>query len=188
MATDNAKIPSAMPPTLIELNANGETAQVLCFGKSPYIIEEILFKGPSGIKIKVTKSRTDFPGDTTDYTHVGGHSAFTQWGSVIFYEQSLPIPIIYVINGIYVAGLADDGPHWNDLKTAIRKEFEKLPTNFYQGLRELYLFCIKLASGVRTMVLPLAPIFENLEGYKVEEFYSVDPINVKAFQEEFYGK
>jgi hypothetical protein len=187
MGQDDAKTRKAMPPTLIELCGNGETAQALCFGKAPYLIDEILFKGPSGVKIKLTRSRGYFPGDSWDFVHIGGHSVFTQWGSPIFYEQNLPVPVIYVINGVYIAGLGDGGSQEHNLEIALNKEFDKLPVNFQQGLREMYLFCDKATIGVATSIGPLRQVFGKLETYKVQEFFSIDPIYVKMFQEEFYG-
>jgi hypothetical protein len=148
---------SALPPSgiLIEISGNGDFAQVLCFGKNTIIFDEVLFKGPSGSKIRVNMSKSkDRMSNTITYQHIDSKATFEIFMNTIFYKQNLPIPMIYTVNGTPIAGFADGGAKEKDLLNAMQKEFDKLPTGFREGLREFYLFCSKSTPG---LLIPTSP-------------------------------
>jgi hypothetical protein len=145
---------------LIEISGNNEFAQALCFGKNPRVFDEVMFKGPSGSKIMASRSKDeDSFGLRFTFQHVDSKATLKIYMSTIFYDQNLPIPIIYIVNGTPIVGFGDGGAKEKDLLTAMQKEFEKLPAEFREALREFYLFTNKSNIGLLAMSSPLSCIF-----------------------------
>lgn len=177
----------ASPGVLFEIVANGEMALALCFEKTPNTFNEVLFKGPSGIKIRATyKKDENAMGFTTEFSHVGGHSSFKVFMNMIFYEQNLPIPGIYTVNGVVIAGIGDGGEREREMQIAVKKEYNKLPNDFQQGLRELYSYGAKSNIGLMTLVAPLRFIIgDQVEPFHVDQLIDRDPLAAQALQMEF---
>ncbi len=174
---------------LFELSANGELAQALCFQKTFASFSEVLFKGPSGVKIRVVETKDDnFFGYTTEFIHVATRIAFKSTLSTIFFEQNLPIPVIYTMNGVVIAGIGDNGPREKELVAAVQKEFAKLPMEFQQGLREFYLYCNKSIIGLAGMAATLNCIFgKQVEPSPVDKMINTNHFDIQAFEDEFKG-
>jgi hypothetical protein len=185
--TDKATIP-AQPETLFNIIGNNQSAWALCIGKNHSKLDEICFKGPSGEKIKASMSGNYFPGYINEYSYVNDGSVFKLFAGSLFYKQNLPIPVIYSVNGKFIAGFGDSGPDEADLNTAVLKEFNKLPVGFQQGLREFYLFCTNAPSGVSDMADGLSSILGlglGLKPYNVDKVIETNLDVVKAFKSEF---
>ena len=179
-----------IPPkttVFFEIHANGELAQVLCFGKTPNSFDEVLFKGPSGVKIRATRSKDEAAmGNNTEFSQVGTHNSFKIFMNTIFFKQNLPLPMIYTLNGVNVAGIADRGAQEKELMTAVLKEFSNLPIDFQQGLREFYQYCEKSNMGLLTMSAPLNCIFgKQVEPFHVDQIINTNSLDVQNFQTEF---
>ncbi len=177
-----------VPETLIEMSANNQSAWVLCVGEDNQKFDEIYFKGPSGEKIKVIRSGSYFPGYITEYSYVNDGAEFKAFSSSIFYKQNLPVPVIYSVNGKFVAGFGDSGSSEAELVNAVVKEFNKLPMGFQQALREFYLFGDNATIGVSYMAAALStPLGEGLglKPYDGDEVIETNLDIVKAFKAEF---
>lgn len=175
--------------TMILFKANGQTAEALLLGDPPYELtpDVVFFRGPSGTKIRASRSGQFVPAMTWEFAEVGGRGAFRYFLSSVFYKQDLPIPVIYELNGVTIAGLGDSGARERQLHTAVRKEFKKLPASFQQGLREFYLFCGAATPAVVWPASVLEGVLsddEDLKPYSVEQQMDNDPKDVEAFQEE----
>ncbi|MFA5261594.1 MAG: hypothetical protein WC450_10230 [Candidatus Omnitrophota bacterium] len=179
---------SVQRETLIQITANNQVAQVLCFGNNPTKLDEIHFKGPGGDKIKVWVVRDYYPGYIFEFHHVGSASVFKSFTALGFSERGLPIPVINSFNGKIVAGLGDGGSRESDFHSESVKEFEKLDSGFQQALREFYLFCNETTPGVIFFTIPLITIGEEL-GLKpypiMDEMIEPDQNTIKAFKLEF---
>ena len=105
-------------------------------------------------------------GYTVTFFHVDSKSIFKKFMSIIFYKQNLPLPVIYTVNGTIIAGIADGGAKEKDLQTAVQKEFDKLPVEFQQAMREFYLFCDKSTPGLLVLSAYLSNIFgKEMDSY-----------------------
>ncbi len=178
---------AASPGELFEIVANGEMAVALCFGKPYKGFDEVLFKGPSGIKIRVTNSKeNDLKTHTVEFSLVGGHAVYKISMSTLFYEQNLPIPTVVTINGVVICGLGDNGEREKELQTAVQKEYNKLPNDFQQGLREFYQYCAKSSIELSTISVSLLFVLgSKFEPFHVDEVIDRDPLAIQALQKEF---
>lgn len=172
---------------LFDISANGELGQALCFGKKPWVLDEVWFKGPSGVKIRVKASKDENSlGNTTEFSHACVNSVFKVFMSTVFYEKNLPIPVIYTINGVVIAGLGDGGSKEKDLTAAVQKEFASLPGEFRQGLREFHAYSGMFNKGLFTMAASLSCIFgRHPEAYRVEYMVNTNPLDIQEFKSEF---
>jgi hypothetical protein len=176
------------PGVLFEIVANGEMAVALCYKRnSTSVFDEVLFKGPSGIKIRATQMNdANFMGNTTEFSHVGGKSSYKRSLATIFFKQNLPIPAIYTINGTVIPGIGDSGIEEAKLQEAVQKEYGKLPNDFQQGLREFYTYCARSNIGLSTISAPLRfAIGEQVEPFHVNQLINTDPLDIKAIETEF---
>ena len=173
-----------------EFRANGELAQVLCYQKNLVSFGEVLFKGPSGAKIRAIQTKDEnFFGHTIEFTFLPSRIEFKSTSSTIFYEQNLPIPVIYVVNGVAIAGIGDGGAREKELNEKVHKEFAKLPMEFQQGLREFYLYCTKSVIGLVGMAVILDSIFgKQMEPYQTDKLINTNSYDIQAFEDEFKGK
>lgn len=175
---------------MFEFRANGELAQALCYQNSPASFGEVLFKGPSGAKIRAVETKDEeFFGYTIEFTHVPTRISFKRTFSLVFYEQDLPIPVIYTVKGVVIAGIGDGGPREKELNNAVQKEFAKLPAEFQQGLREFYLYCSKSVIGLAGMAASLNCIFgKQMEPSPVDKMINTNTYDILAFEDEFKAK
>lgn len=107
-----------------------------------------LFRDPSGRVLSIENDLKVFPGSTLRFAQ--GKQELQIFTSMLFYEQKQPLPVIYVINGEYVAGI--DG---NDLMERAKKEFHRAPEEFRNLLMNFYLFAEK---GIPDLGPPSAAI------------------------------
>ena len=171
-----------------QIVANGEMAVALCFKHGyAFLFDEVLFKGPSGVKIRATQlNNANFMGTTTEFSLVGGPATLTHSVSTIFYKQNKPIPTIFVINGVVIAGISDSGAMEKELQASVQKEYGKLPSDFQQGLREFYQYCAKSNIGLVTIAASLDFILgEQLPPFQVDQVINRDPLAIQALQTEF---
>jgi hypothetical protein len=180
-------LPSSKGIVFYEFSSNGELARVLCFQKTFASFSEVLFKGPSGVKIRVTHAQDEnFFGQTTEFMHVDTRIAFKSTTSTIFYKQNLPIPTIYTVNGVVIAGIGDGGAREKELFALVQKEFGKLPLEFQQGLREFYQYCANSVPALVVFSAPLGIIFyKQVEPFHTDKMINTNPFDIRAFQDEF---
>jgi len=125
-------------PKLYEVSA--PTGDVAYFQVTPDG-STALFRDPAGTILAVENDHKYFPGYTIRFAQ--GTREMEVFSSLIFYKQNQPLPVIYVINREYIAGIDDGQTRGKELIDRARKEFQKSPEDFRSLLLSFYQFAEK---------------------------------------------
>ena len=106
-----------------------------------------------------------------------------------FYENQLPLPVMYDINGVCIVGFSTTRPdlleHSKLVENVIRENVSKLPSEFIEGLKDFYRFGNKSLPGVRFTTHPIRDMIKVQETKNVEFIPFLDKKKVNMIYSEF---